>query len=216
MNRPKPKWEYTEIDLDTQDSNNNKITLHNVPAQRNTETGEIRVKSQDVLCTGVNDTIQKSGVEEERDVWLLLLLKAKPGPFQPGYISEKYRMNKMLFYSWQDMEKEGFSKIIDHDEFEADTRGPVPVSLYDDLERLDEAGVIRVKGGKGEKKTCEVNLTTKGEKMASILWKGLPESYTKVAMKYKVKLFQMTPEAIKNKVHSDYPEYASSYDQLDN
>ena len=135
--------------------------------------------------------------------------------FQRGYLCQKYKINKMLFYQWKELEKIGLGDVIPRDEFEAKSKGPVPKNLWDDLKRLKEKQLLKVDGSKKEKKTVTVELTDKGIDTARKLWNRIPDPYLGVTTSVKHTFFPLSPETIKRMVHVEYPEYQKTYKKED-
>lgn len=207
-------WEPVQIEVKTVDWKGNALVLKDVPAERNTKTRRLKVDPQGVARAELRDIAESVGLEE-RDILLFLLLYAKPGVFQRGYLAQKYKLNKMLWYQWKELEKLGLGEAIPHDEFEADLRGPVPKSLWDDLTRLRKKELIRTTGGRRAKTTVVVELTDKGEKVASELWKRIPDPYLMVTSRVKDWLFPLDTESIRKLVHKDYPNMRRKYRHVD-
>ncbi len=208
------EWKPENIDLKTVDWKGNRKVIRDVPAERNRKTRRLRVDPEAVARAELRDIAESLGVRE-RDILLFLLLYAKPGAFQRGYISQKYKLNKMLWYQWKELEKIGLGEAIAHDEFEAEVRGPVPKNLWNDLTRLQKEGLIKNSGGRRAKVTVEVELTEEGEEIASKLFSLVPQPYLVVTSRVKDWLFPLDPETIRQKVHSDYPEMRKIYTQPD-
>lgn len=208
------EWEKATIDIDSVDWNGNPTTVHDVLVERHTKTKKIRVDPKAVTRAEFKDIANEVGIQD-RDVMLFLLLYAKPGPFQRGYLCQKYKINKMLFYQWKDLEKIGLGDVIPRDDFEAENRGPVPKNLWDDLKRLKEMQLLKVDGDKKEKKTVTAELTDKGVDIARKLWERIADPYLGITTSVKNHLFPMSPEAIKEMVHVEYPEFKSKYKYAD-
>ena len=212
------QWEETKIDLNTVDWRGNTIHLKNVPAIKNKKTGRICVYPTEVAKAEIRMLAEQHNLES-RDVPLLLILFAKPGPFQEGYVQYKYQINKMLFYQWKEMQKQGLGETFPYDEFEAAPRGPVPKNLGDDLKRLEKKGIVSLsykKWGKGPKEaSLETTLTSSGIKIATKLAGKTPEPLKEVSAEVKKQLFPLDPLTIREKVHQEYPEYRKTYVKLD-
>lgn len=211
-------WEETQTDLDTVDWRGNTIYLENVPAIKNKRSGRICVYPSEVAKAEIRMLAERFGLEP-RDVPLLLMLFAKPGPFKEGYVQYKYQINKMLFYQWKEMQKQGLGETFPHDEFEPAPRGPVPKNLGDDLKRLAEKGVVSLtykKWGQGPKEaSLATNLTPSGIGIASKLAGQVPKPLSEVTVEIKKYLFPLDPLKIREKVHREYPEYQKTYTELD-
>ena len=135
------EWEKITTDIDSVDWGGNSIVIHSVPAIRHVKTGKLKVDPRDVAKAEFIDIAKEIGIQD-RDIMLFLLLYAKPGPFQRGYLCQKYKINKMLFYQWKGLEKIGLGDVIPRDEFEVKSKGPVPKNLWDDLKRLKEKQLL--------------------------------------------------------------------------
>jgi len=206
-------WRETKIDLDTVNWKGKSIHLKGVPALRNEKTGKIRVYPSEVSKAEVRSLAQQYGLEP-RDVALLLLLYAKPGPFEKGKMYYKYHVNKALFYLWKELEKEGLGDAFPLDEFEAADRGPVPKNLEDDLGRLYEKGIISHRWR--EKRASKITeLTPQGLTIAEKLWNEVAEPLRKTTLKIKERIFPLDPKTIRDRVHRDFPEYRKTYTKED-
>lgn len=212
------QWKETKIDLKTVDWRGNTIHLKNVPAIKNKKTGRVCVYPTEVAKAEIRMLAEQYSLKP-RDVPLLLILFAKPGPFQEGYVQYKYQINKMLFYQWKEMQKQGLAETFPHDEFEAAPRGPVPKNLGDDLKRLEKKGIVSLsykKWGKGPKEaSLETTLTPSGIKIAAKLAGQVPEPLKEVTTEVKKQLFPLDPKTIREKVHREFPEYQKTYTELD-
>jgi len=212
------QWEQTRTDLDTVNWRGRIIHLKNVPAIKNKKTGRVCVYPAEVAKAEIGMLAEQYSLEP-RDIPLLLMLYAKPGPFQEGYVQYKYQINKMLFYQWKEMQKQGLDETFPHDEFEAAPRGPVPKNLSNDLKRLEEKGIVSLsykKWGKGPKEASLITvLTPSGIKIAVKLASEAPEPLREVTSQIKKQLFPLDPSMICKKVHKEFPEYRKTYVELD-
>jgi len=207
-------WEPTTIEVKSVDWKGRPIVIRNVPAKRNPKTGKVLVSPVEVARAEARQIAEELGLEE-RDIPLFLLLHAKPGPFQRGCLCEKYKVNKMLFYIWKELEKEGLGEAFPHDEFQVEKNGPVPKHLFEDLERLEEQSFLTIEGGRREHKAVTVKLSPKGEKVAATLWTRIADPYLVVASRVKDWLFPLNPETIMARVHRKYPEFRKTYMEPD-
>jgi DNA-binding HxlR family transcriptional regulator len=212
------QWSKTKIDMDSIDWRGKIIHLKNVPAIKNEKTGKIRVYPTDVAKAEFAMLAGKHDLEP-RDVALLLMLRAKPGPFEEGQVHYKYHLNKMLFYQWKKLENLDLGETYPHDEFEPAIRGPVPKNLSDDLKRLEKQGLVKLEHkqwGKSPKQaSLKTELTTEGMSIAEELWQHVPDPFKEVTLKTKGDLFPLDPDTIRDKVHEEYPEYKKVYVELD-
>jgi hypothetical protein len=211
-------WTETQIELDCIDWEGNSIHLKDVPALRNVKTGKIRVYPADVAKAEIEQIARRYDLEP-KDVALLLLLYAKPGVFREGQVHYKYHLNKMLFYQWKNMEKACLGDTFIRYEFEPAPRGPVPKNLDENLERLERKGIIirkYKKWGTGPlDKSLITELTPTGIDIAKKLWNEVPEPFRAITLKTKEDIFPLDPKTIRKKVHREYPEYKSTYKELD-
>ncbi len=208
------EWKPVDVDVGTVDWEGKRKIIRNVPAERDSKSGRLRVDPEAVARAELREIADSLGIHE-RDVLLFLLLQAKPGPFRRGHISQKYKLNKMLWYQWKELEGIGLGEAVAHDEFIAEPRGPVPKNLWDDLTRLKKQNLIRTTGGRRAKVTVEVDLTEDGEEIAKELWNLVPQPYLVVTSRVKDWLFPLDPETIRARVHRDYPEMKKTYTQPD-
>lgn len=194
------------------------IHLEKVPALKNQKTEQVGVDPNDVAKAELRLIANTESIQP-RDIALFMVLCAKVGPVQQGYIHHRYRLNKMLFYQWKDLEKQGLGETFYHDTFRADIRGPVPEHLEEDAERLQKQGLVKVywvrwgKGPKDNSKTTE--LTPKGLEVAERICKQVAEPFLEITHKVKEEFFPLNPTTIKNKVHKEYPEYKKTYTEID-
>jgi len=208
------EWVDIRTDVRSVDWQGNLITIEGVRAKRKKGTKQVIVDIEDIARAELENIANEVGIEL-RDIPLFLMLYARPGPFQRGYLCQKYRLNKMLFYQWKELEKDGLGEALPHDEFIAEKRGPVPKNLWDDLKRLNDAGLIAVEGGKRIRKTVTAELTPEGQKIAAKLWTLVPDPYIVVTSRVKDWLFPLDERTIRERVHSDYPEFRKKYTVLD-
>lgn len=212
------KWDDVSTDIKTVNWRGEPIYLTGVRALRNTKTGQIRVYPYDVAQAEIRQIADKFDLMS-RDVALLLVLYAKPGPFKKGEIIYKYHLNKMLFYQWKELEKEGYYETLPHDEFEAAKRGPIPSHLDEDLKRLIEKGLIQTRyeqwGVHKYQSSMRTILTEEGMRVGKDIWELVPMPYKELTLKVKEQIFPLDPITIREKVHREYPEYRLKYTDLD-
>ena len=214
----KIEWIKTKLNMDSVDWNGNPIHLVDVPALKNSRTGKVRIYPSDVAQAEFRMRAKKYNLEP-RDIALLSLLYAKPGPFQEGQVHFKYHLNKMLFYQWKEMGELGLDEAYPHDEFEAFPRGPVPKNIDQDLERLNSLGLITqiyVQWGKGDKDaSMKTELTEKSNAIIEEIWKESPDLFKEATLKVKEQIFPLDPKTVQKRVHRDYPEYQKTYIKID-
>lgn len=209
------KWVRTTTEVETVDFKGEPLVLRDVPAERNEKTGAIRVDPDDVARSEIEEIASRHSVVG-RQLPLLLMLFAKPGPFSGGSVNTKYKLNKMLFYQWKRLGEQGLGESYPKDEFRSARAGPVPIHLRDDLKALEAAGLAAVQWS--ERKpgvSTRVELTPKGMELARRLWFDVPEIYRDATMSVKVELFPLDPETIKAKVHEEYPKLRRTYVEVD-
>jgi hypothetical protein len=212
------KWIPTSTNIDAYDSQGKPMHLEKVPALKNTQTGKICVDASDVARAEF-ELLAKEYELEPRDLALLLMLHAKPGPFT-GEIYCKYNLNKMLFYQWKNMEKQyGLGEAFPHDSFRPAKKGPIPINLWDDLKRLEKTQLVALSYYKWGKTKSDASLTTKltekGQGLVEELLKKVPKELQKVTQSTKEQIFPLDPKTVMTKVHTEYPEYASQYTEED-
>ena len=217
VKKTQTEWVTIETEVDTYDWKGNPIHLKDVPALRNPKTGKIRIYPYEVAKAELATYAKRDGLEP-RDVATLLMLHAKPGVFPGGIQPLRYRLNKSLFYQWKETEV-NLGDALPRDDFVAAERGPMPVHLNSDLERLEKLGLVDlkwVKWGKGElDKSLTIMLTDKGTEIAKSLWNKVPQPFLKVTLKVKERIFPLDAKTIRDRVHREYPEYKSTYTELD-
>lgn len=205
-------------DVKTVNINGEEIILRNIPALRDERNNEIYVDPSDISIGEIKQLAEENNIEA-RDVPLLLLLCAVPGPFKKGEIQYQYHLNKMLFYLQKNLEKQNYSRAFPHDEFIAADRGPVPEHIDEDLEKLQRQSLISTKyrrwGSREKDQSKEISLTEKGIKIANSLWDRIGEIFKDEILRTKNDIFPLDPETIKEIVHKEYPEFKKSYKKED-
>jgi len=217
-----------EINMKSIDWQGRSIKLENVPAIQN-QKKEIRVNIDDVIKAEqiyLANEYSLSPINFHE----LLLLHASPRFIKGGYIEQKFRFNKMLFYLWKEMEKVDYRDSYIYDTFKSGRAGPIPINLKRDLIDLEEKGFIELLAIKDGKKIDSGNkvletlkpgislrcqLTKKGEEIAKSLWGNTPDDIKEIILKVKKELFLIDATKLKEKVHKDFPEYKKTYIELD-
>ena len=209
------KWIETEITLDTVNWRGEPIQIPKVKVFKDPKTGEVLVYPFEVSKAEVNQMAKELGVCS-RDIPTLLMLCVKPGIFNQGDVFYKYHLQKMLFYLWESTKKVFMDSLL-IDKIIAAENGPVPENLNGDLQRLEDCGLIKVKNGKwkdeaGTEHTSKrILLTDKGTAIAEKVCQRLPEPFAKSALDVKKRLYPMSPEAVRNMVHRQFPKYKNTY-----
>lgn len=208
-------WKETSIDLDITGWKGETLHLTKVPALKNAETGKVRVFPSEIAKAEGREMAKMRGLTDPRHILLLLALYAKPGIFKEGEIFYKYHINKILFYQWKELEKQGFGEAVVYDEFEPADRGPVPKNITTDLEQLSRTGLVETKiqqwGDRPRDGRISIKLTEQGMKIAEKLWYDAPEEVKKTTLHVKEMIYPATPEQVRKRVHQEYPEYRTSY-----
>jgi hypothetical protein len=215
----KSVWAETAVSVDTVDWKGRPIKVSDVPALLNTKTGKTRVYPSEVAKAELRDVAKRFGLEP-RDLAILLMLEAQPGSFlNKEDVQFRYHLNKMLFYQWKGMEREGLGETYPHDEFVKADRGPVPAHIVGDLERLSSLGFITNKkhrwGARPKDESIQISLTKKGSEVAGELWNHVPEPLLDQTTKAKSWIYPLTPESVRIKVHKEFPEYKNTYIEED-
>lgn len=212
------EWIETTTEIKAFDWRGSHIRLTNVPAIKSKKTGKIRVHASEVAKAEVRMIAEQFGLEA-RDVALLIMLYAKPGPFKKGETHYKYHLNKMLFYQWKAMEKQLLGEAFPHDKFRAAQNGPIPINLWDDLKRLEERKIISLHhyiwGQTPSEASLVTELTPRGLEIAEKLWYQIPPDLRETTLKTKEQIFPLDPKTIRKKVHREFPEYKKTYTELD-
>lgn len=209
------QWVETETEVATVSWDNKPIRLRGVPAIKNTKTGKIRVRPEDVARAELIELARSLDLEP-RDLAILMTLKAQPGAFfNKEQVQYQYHLNKMLFYQWIELGKIGMGEAYPHDQFVKADRGPMPANVNADLDRLSKLGLISIKlhrwGPRPKDASKQIALTEKGSKLAEGLLKRIPNPFLMATAEVKVKVSSRTPAAIREMVHSEFPEYRTVY-----
>lgn len=205
-------WIPTRINYEGFDWEGEPMVLEDVPAESCPLCGEVRVDA-DILSVYEQKKIGEIVDLTPEEMAIMWFLHA-PGPrfTKPGYVEEKYRFNKMLFYLWARLNEKGFGEALTHDEFESKKRGPVPKHLKDYSRSLEEKGLVKMRwGGKKVARSYRWDLTKKGQKKADILWRKTPEVFRRNIMQVKEELLLIDTTQLMHKVHEEYPEYKAGY-----
>lgn len=215
VNKLTRKWVNITTTVDTVNWKGEPMQVKGVKAMKNLKTGTIMVQPAEIAKAEVAQVAECFGILP-RDVGSLLMILAKPSYFKEGEILYKYHLQKLLFYLWKFMEKYGYGNSIPLDNFIAAKNGPVPEHLDEDLQRLVEKKLIRIKSQKwDEVQSKRIMLTKEGTKQAKELWNVIPEPYKKLSIKVKERIYPLTPERVRQLVHNEYPEYKDSYIEND-
>jgi len=211
----KSDWVPTKVDMESVDWEGREIALKQVPAEYNKKRDLVRVDIDEII-KAEQEFIAREHELDPREIEVLLILYADSPYFKGGFIEQKFRFNKMLFYLWQRMDKEGYANAIIHDKFGSARAGPIPIHLTDFLEDLEKKDIIKVRWAKrkpGVSFKCQ--LTKKGEKIAESIWNKTPPDIKQIVKKTKMELFAIDATQLKEKVHKEYPEYKKVYTELD-
>lgn len=208
-------WMETAVDLKIVNWKGDPVTLTSVKALKNPRTGKVRILPEEVTRAEIRDLAGKYGLLP-RDVGTLLILKAKPGNFKEGDVLFKYHLQKMAFYLWKGLEKNGLLDAIPRDQFIPARNGPKPEHMDEDLTRLTDQGLIIIRDEKWDDlKSKRIIVTPLGEKLVNDLWQEIPTPYEEIAIKVKERIYPMTPSQVRTAVHTEFPEYQSTYVEND-
>jgi hypothetical protein len=224
-------WTRAKEDIESVDWQGRYITLESVPVEFNQEKKITRVRLDDLIKAEQEYLANEHGLNPRHIHQLLLLYAAFPPFIKRGYIEQKFRFNKMLFYLWKRMEEEGYGDSYIYDKFARGRAGPIPKHLKDDMVKLQEKGIVEISAIKDGKKiatgkeaiekcckpdiSIRCELTDLGKKVAKSIWDNTPDDIKKIALDVKKNLFFVDATQLKEKVHKDYPEYKKTYIELD-
>lgn len=208
-------WIKTDVSIDTVNWHGEPVHLTGVTALKNSKTGEIRVFPFEVAKAEVKQITESLGICPQ-DAEILLMIFARPGYFKQGEVFYKYHLQKLLFYLWKTLEKQGYGEALPIDSFIAAKNGPKPEHLENDLERLEKAKLITIRSEKWEEGVSKrITLTREGTKIAETLWESLAAPYKEIAIRVKERIHPLTPDRVRHLVHNEYPEYRNTYVEND-
>ena len=208
-------WNDVDTTIDTVNWRGEPIHLTGVKALKNSKTGAIRIYPSEIAKAEVRQLAESLGILP-RDVGSLLMIFAKPSYFKEGEVLYKYHLQKLLFYYWKFLDMSGYKNSLPIDDFIAAKNGPVPEHLNDDLQRLEEKKLIKVRYKKWEQgRSKRIMLTKEGTKLARESWKALPHPYKEIAIKVKERIHPLSPDRVRHLVHKEYPEYKDTYVEND-
>lgn len=152
-------------------------------------------------------------------------------------ITQKFRFNKILFYIGKRIEKIYGYNGLSFDEMIACRAGPIPKHLKEDIVELEQKQLVNVHLERDQKKipnsqqnwqkmmtpqggACVVTLSSTGEKIAEQLWKDVDAEFgselLNTIQKTKEQLIYLDTDALREKVHKDYPDMKKDYTENDN
>lgn len=207
-------WVPTKVDVESVDWEGREIALDQVPAEFNKEKNITRVDIDEVIKAEQKFIAIENGLDP-RELQVLWLLHADSRFFKGGYIEQKSRFNKMLFYLWKRMDREGYENAFIHDEFKSARAGPIPVHLREFLKGLEKKDIVKVRWAERPGISIKCQLTKLGEKIAKSIWDKAPSDIKGIIRKTKEELFLIDATQLKEKVHKEYPEYKRTYTELD-
>lgn len=225
-------WEKKEEEVKGMDWQGRNITLKNMPVEVHKQKGTVRISFEDLMKAEQEYIAKEHGLSPHNISELNMLYAGFPPFFEGGTIDHKFRFNKMLFYHWKEMEKAGYGDSLIFDKFEAKRAGPIPKHLREDIKEFQDRGIIEViatKDGKtiatGEealKKCCKTpgisigcKLTASGMELAESIWNNTPDELKEITLNIKKDLFFVDSTQLKDKVHTEYPEFQKTYTELD-
>lgn len=163
-----------------------------------------------------DEQARKAGLKEPRDIALLAAIGTPLGGMQMKQVPYVYHLNKLLFYQWVKMDEEGLGEAFPHDHFLQERKGPVPQHIWEDLERLEKDGLVRVRyPGGTEHKPVPVELTPKGQELVNTLLQGLDTDFVELTATQKTAILPLSPAKLMEKVHREYPAYKREYVEVD-
>ncbi len=212
--------------------NNEKRELKNVPLEN--IGGNEYVSYSELLKAEQRRIVEKNKLSISKLFDLLVL--HTPVHSKTEGIKQKFRFNKILFYIKMKLNEEFGENTFEFEEMGKGRTGPIPIQLKEDLYALRDEGFIKLYIEKDGKKIPEsdnnygelmrtragsgvAELTTNGIKKAEALWIDMDESFGNefldIIQKMKQNIIYMDTEALKTKVHSEYPEWRMYYSEND-
>lgn len=210
--------------IEVLDGNNKRAELEDIPLYIEEETGEELYLFSDLIKADERRIAKKYRISEY-NIFELALLYADVKQRKKA-IRQKFRFNKMLFYIDKKLEEEYGKDSLIFDKMGQARAGPIPIHLGDDIKDLNEKKYIEiylVKDGKkiaGSKEnweklkntaSIECILTRKGHRLAKEIWQELDIRMKEIIIEVKEDLMYIDTEILKQKVHSEYPEYKKNY-----
>jgi DNA-binding PadR family transcriptional regulator len=209
------EWTEQETSIDTVNWKGEPIHLTRVKALKSTKTGEVRIFPFDLVKAEFNQMADCLKITPD-DIGTLTVILAKPGYFRGGEVLYKYHLQKIMFYLWKSIEANGYENTLPLDKFKAAKNGPVPEHLDQDLQRLEEKGLIKVQSEQTEYgKSKRITLTKEGIKVADAIWNDFPDPFREIAIKVKERIYPLSPDRVRQLVHNEYPEYKNTYVEND-
>jgi hypothetical protein len=218
LSTSKPELVPIRADIDLLLDSGVKVKVRGVDAARNPRTRQIYFDPVSALLRYYNWTAREAGLEQARDAALLSLLVAPIGGVEVPWVLTKYRLNKMLFYQWQRALAVGLGEAFPHDEFVAERKGPVPVHIEEDLERLESDGLIRITRHDPEAEKHEpwvIELTELGKERGRKFLDTSETWFRRATIGTKRDLLLLNPAKLRARVHSEYPKYRRKYVEVD-
>jgi DNA-binding PadR family transcriptional regulator len=208
-------WVEGKEDITSVNWKGEETTLRNVPVEKNTKTGLVRVDIDEVLRAEQRLIAEQQNLDQPIAVPELLFLFSDTRFFKGGEIKEKYKFNKMLFYFWKYLEKQGFGDSYIIDEFVSGRAGPIPKNLKKSMTELEKKGFVKISWSNNLKKPTVFSLTPEGVKVSRAIWEQTPDLVKKIVIQVKEEIALLDPKALKEKVHREFPEYKKTYIELD-
>ena len=216
--------------LETRDNQNKEIILEDVPIYVLEDTGEELITLADTIRADERRIAKKYNINVY-NIFELALLHADVKQRMKG-IRQQFRFNKMLFYIWKKLKEAYGEGTLIFDKMGAGRAGPIPANLGKDIKKLKDEKLIsiyitkegkKIPGSKFEweelkKKNIggiECELTKKGVEIALGIWEDLDDEIKEIIVDVKKMLFLMDKDAIKDKVHKEFPEYKMNYTKND-
>jgi DNA-binding PadR family transcriptional regulator len=214
LTETKENWVTENEEIFTVNWKGEEIKLDGVPLKKNNETGEVLVNIDDVIKAEQEHHTKNIGIKSF-EIYPLLLLYAKLRFYPHGIIEKGYRLRKMIFYLQKRLEKNIYEKSFIFDEIVPARAGPTPKNIKETIENLAKMGLIDYTWENDPKISAKFTLTGKGEEIAKDLWRKTPDDIKMEILNVKEEIHLISSDALKHKVHAEYPEYKKTYTDLD-
>jgi DNA-binding PadR family transcriptional regulator len=215
MTKPESDWINEKEDIVSVNWKGEEITLKDIPVEKNSKTGLVRVDVDEILRAEQKLIAKQQNLDQPIAVPELLFLFANTRFFKGGEIKEKYKFNKMLFYLWKSLEKQGFGESYIIDEFVSGRAGPIPKHLKKSMMELEKKGLVKISWSDNISKPSIFTLTSKGMDVSRDIWEQTPDPVKKTVIQIKEEIALLDPTSLKEKVHREFPEYKRTYTELD-
>jgi hypothetical protein len=203
-----------KITIHIADNNGRKVEMKGVKAYR--REGALYFDPIEAFRRMHDEAAAKAGLKEPRDLALISALGAPLGKIQMKQVSRVYHLNKLLFYQWVKMDRQGLGEAFPHDNFLKERKGPVPEHIWEDLERLERDGLLRIRWPTGaQHQPVPVELTPKGQAVFEALQPSLDADLLGLTAEVKAEILPMSPAELRDQVHEDFPQYKREWVEID-